>query len=59
MAKKIVEIDKGVYKLLVEVEYEEFSTEIPEIGEGVAQAIADAIEKARNKEDKKKKKGRD
>ncbi|MBX0311263.1 MAG: hypothetical protein JHC31_05730 [Sulfurihydrogenibium sp.] len=56
MAKKLVEIDKGAYKLIVEVEYDEFTTELPEIGEGVAQAIADAVEKA-NKENKKKKKG--
>jgi hypothetical protein len=55
-SKKIVEIDKGAYKLLVEVEYDDITTELPEIGEGVAQAIADAVEK--NKEqDKKKKKG--
>jgi hypothetical protein len=55
LSKKLVEIDKGAYKLLIEVEYEDITTELPEIGEGVAQAIADAVEKA-TKEDKKKKK---
>jgi hypothetical protein len=55
-SKKIIEIDKGAYKLLVEVEIDDITTELPEIGEGVAQTIADAVEK--NKEqDKKKKKG--
>jgi hypothetical protein len=54
-SKKLVEIDKGAYKLIVEVEYEELTTELPEIGEGVAQVIADAVDKAK-KEDKKKKK---
>jgi hypothetical protein len=57
MAKKLVEIDKGAYKLIVEVEYNDITAELPEIGEGVAQAIADAVEKAKSKDDKKKKKG--
>jgi hypothetical protein len=53
--KKVIEIDKGAYKLLVEVDIEDgLTTELPEIGEGVAQVIADAVENA--KEDKKKKK---
>jgi hypothetical protein len=56
MAKKLVEIDKGAYKLIVEVEYNDITAELPEIGEGVAQAIADAVEKAKSKDDKKKKK---
>jgi hypothetical protein len=55
-SKKVVEIDKGAYKLLVEVEIDDLTTELPEIGEGVAQAIADAVEKAKNKEQDKKKK---
>jgi hypothetical protein len=55
--KKIVEIDRGAYKLLVEVEYDDLSTELPEIGEGVAQTIAEAVEKATKEESKKKKKG--
>jgi hypothetical protein len=54
-SKKLVEIDKGAYKLLVEVEYEDITTELPEIGEGVAQAIADAIEKNKEQDKKKKK----
>jgi hypothetical protein len=54
--KKLVEIDKGAYKLLVEVEYDDITAELPEIGEGVAQAIADAVEKSKI-DNKKKKKG--
>jgi hypothetical protein len=54
-SKKIVEIDKGAYKLLVEVEYDDITTELPEIGEGVAQTIADAIEKNKEQDKKKKK----
>ena len=54
--KKIVEIDKGVYKLVIEVDVEdELTTEIPEIGEGVANTIADAVEKAKERDKKKKK----
>jgi hypothetical protein len=54
--KKVVEIDRGFYKLLVEVEVDDLTTELPEFGEGVAQTIADAVEKAKNKEQDKKKK---
>jgi len=54
--KKTIEIDKGVYKLVVEVDVEdELTTEIPEIGEGVANTIADAVEKAKERDKKKKK----
>jgi hypothetical protein len=55
-SKKLVEIDKGAYKLIVEVENDELTTELPEIGEGVANTIAEAVEKAKNEESKKKKK---
>jgi len=51
-SKKVIEIDKGAYKLIVEVEYDE----LPEIGEGVANTIAEAVEKAKNEENKKRKK---
>jgi hypothetical protein len=54
-SKKVIEIDKGAYKLLVEVEVEDLTTELPEIGEGVAQAIAEAVEKHKEKDKKKKK----
>jgi hypothetical protein len=56
-AKKVVEIDKGFYKLLVEVEIDDITTELPEIGEGVAQVIADAVEKNKERDKKKKKSG--
>jgi hypothetical protein len=52
VSKKLIEIDKGAYKLIVEVEY---SDELPDISEGVAQTIADAVEKAKNENKKKKK----
>jgi hypothetical protein len=54
--KKIVEIDRGAYKLIMEVEVEDITAELPEIGEGVAQVFANAVEKAKNEEGKKKKK---
>jgi hypothetical protein len=55
--KKIVEIDRGVYKLVMEVEIDDITTELPEIGEGIAQVIANAVEKAKEENKKKKKSG--
>lgn len=55
-SKKVIEIDRGAYKLLVEVEVDDLTTELPEIGEGVANTIAEAVEKAKNEENKKRKK---
>jgi len=54
-SKKVIEIDKGAYKLLVEVEVDDLTTELPEIGEGMANAITEAVEK-HNQQNKKKKK---
>ncbi len=54
-SKKVIEIDKGAYKLLVEVEVDDLTTELPEIGEGVAKTIADAVEKHTEQSKKKKK----
>jgi hypothetical protein len=54
--RKVIELDKGAYKLLIEVDIEdELTTELPEIGEGVAQVIADAVEKSKIDNKKKKK----
>jgi len=52
-SKKVVEIDRGAYKLLVEVEVD---TELSEVGEEVANTIAEAVEENKNEEGKKKKK---
>lgn len=55
-SKKVIQIDKGAYKLLVEVEVDDLTTELPKIDEGVVNTIASSIEKAKNEEGKKKKK---
>ncbi len=54
-SKKVIEIDKGAYKLLVEVEVNDLTTELPEIGEGVANTIAEAVERHTEQSKKKKK----
>lgn len=63
--KNLIKIDKGDYKLLIEVEYKDTTIELPDI-EKIARAILDASENAKNEvvekpkveESGKKKKGR-
>lgn len=48
-SKKTIEIDKGVYKLLVEVEIDEEASIPEEISSEVIETIAQSVEKSKRK----------